>query len=121
MADLVDQKIRVLYDRYKDRDYAANAQKEVEEIRRKAYLIGFATSAVAFAGNEFVRLTMRSPFFKLKAWNVLFWVAGPQILSQYYYRELVNERIDNMWRVHQNRVDNGLGGTYTSSNVYGDK
>ena len=34
----MDKKLSVLFDRYKDRDFAANAYKEVEEIRRKASL-----------------------------------------------------------------------------------
>ncbi len=57
---LIDQKIRVLYDRYKDREFAASAQKEVEDIRKRALLVGAASSAVAFIGNEAIRLTMRT-------------------------------------------------------------
>lgn len=34
----VDKKLSVLFDRYKDKDFARNAAKEVEEIRRKALL-----------------------------------------------------------------------------------
>jgi hypothetical protein len=38
----------------------ANAQKEVEEIRRKAYYTGAAITAAGFAINEATRLTMRN-------------------------------------------------------------
>lgn len=50
----------MIYDKYRDRDFAANAQKEVEEIRRRALLVGGVTTGGAFLLNEFTRLTMRS-------------------------------------------------------------
>ncbi len=56
----IDSKISAIYDNYKDRDFAANAQKEVEDIRRKSFLVGATTSALAFVGNEFIRLSMRT-------------------------------------------------------------
>jgi predicted GNAT family N-acyltransferase len=57
---LVDQKIKVLYDKYRDRDIAKNAQKEVEQIRKKAFYAGAISTGAIFVGNELVRLTMRS-------------------------------------------------------------
>jgi hypothetical protein len=66
-SHLVDKKLSVIYDRYRDADFASNAQKEVEQIRRKALLVGAVSSGAAFFLNEVTRLTMRSPFFKLKA------------------------------------------------------
>lgn len=60
LSSSVDQKLKVLYDRYQDRDFAANATKEVEQIRRKALYTGALISGVAFVGNEATRLTMRS-------------------------------------------------------------
>ena len=65
-SNLIDSKLEVLYDRYKDRHFAKNAQKEVEEIRRKSFLVGLTTSGLAFFGNEFIRLTMRSRIITLK-------------------------------------------------------
>lgn len=59
-SQLVDQKLSTLFDRYKDRDFVANAQKEVEEIRKKALYIGVGITGSAFFLNEVVRLTKRS-------------------------------------------------------------
>ena len=64
-GNLIDQKLSILYDRYKDRDFAANAQKEVEDIRKKAVFYGAAASGAAFFANEAARLTMRSRKFKI--------------------------------------------------------
>lgn len=58
--NLVDQKISVLYDKYKDFDFVATAQKEVEDIRRSALLTGALITGGIFIGNEAARLTMRS-------------------------------------------------------------
>lgn len=62
-TDTVDQKLQVLFDRYKDSHYVKNAQQEVEDIRRKANYIGAAASGLAFAANEAIRLTKRSRKF----------------------------------------------------------
>ena len=61
--EVVDKKIQVIFDNYKDNIYAKNAQQEVEELRRKAVKLGGGISAVAFVGNEVARLTMRSRKF----------------------------------------------------------
>jgi exonuclease I len=57
---LIDKKLSVLFDKYRDRDFAANAQKEVEEIRRRALTVGGVTTGAAFVLNELTRLSMRS-------------------------------------------------------------
>lgn len=57
---LIDKKLSVLFDRYRDRDFAANAQKEVEEIRKRALTVGGVTTGAAFVLNELTRLSMRS-------------------------------------------------------------
>jgi hypothetical protein len=38
---------------------------------------------------------------------VLFWLVAPTIASKYYYDCSIHERIDNLWRIHINRVDKG--------------
>ena len=57
---VVDRKIQILYDNYKDSVYAKNAQQEVEGLRRKAVQVGAGITTVAFLGNEAARLSMRS-------------------------------------------------------------
>jgi len=37
---------------------------------------------MAFVGNEVARLSMRSPLFKLKAQNVLFWLVAPSFMAK---------------------------------------
>ena len=61
--EVVDKKIQVIFDNYKDNYYAKNAQQEVEVLRRKAVKLGAGISTVAFVGNEMARLTMRSRKF----------------------------------------------------------
>ena len=58
--EVVDKKIKVLYDNYKDNLYAKNAQQEVEGLRRNAVQLGAGITTLAFIGNEAARLTMRS-------------------------------------------------------------
>lgn len=57
---VVDKKIEVIYDNYRDSLYAQNAQQEIEGLRRTATYKGAGITAAAFIGNEFARLTMRS-------------------------------------------------------------
>lgn len=69
---VVDKKIQVIYDNYRDNLYAKNAQQEVEAIRRKATYTGAGITAAAFIGNEVSRLTLRSrkyPQFSHLAWQ----------------------------------------------------
>ena len=56
----IDKKLAILYDKYRDRDFANNAQKEVEDIRKRALNVGAATTIGAFVLNEESRLSMRS-------------------------------------------------------------
>lgn len=68
-----------------------------------------------------MRLTKRSPLFKLKIQNVALWLIAPTAASKYYYDNHIHERIDSLWKIHTNRVDRGLGATYSPTNIYNDK
>jgi len=46
---------------------------------------------------------------------------APTAVSKIYYDCHIHERIDNMWRIHMNRVDKGLDGTYKEHGIYEDK
>ena len=63
--EVVDKKIRVIYDNYRDSLYAKNAQQEVEGLRRSAVYLGAGISTVAFLGNEAARLAMRSRKYRI--------------------------------------------------------
>ncbi len=52
---------------------------------------------------------------------MLFWLFAPTVASKYYFDCHIHERIDGLWRIHQNRVDKGLGGTFKSTGVYDNK
>ena len=56
----IDKKLAILYEKYRDRDFANNAQKEVEDIRKRALNVGAITTFGAFVLNEVSRLSMRS-------------------------------------------------------------
>lgn len=77
-ASLTDRKLSILFDKYRDRDFANNAQKEVEDIRRRALKVGAITTGSAFVLNEFARLTMRSRKWPWK--ESLFELINPNIL-----------------------------------------
>jgi hypothetical protein len=66
-----DKKLRVIFDNYNDNLYAKNAQQEVEAMRTNSKYLGAGITTAAFVANEFARLSMRSPLFKLKLVNVL--------------------------------------------------
>ena len=70
--EIVDKKIQVIFDNYKDSLYAKNAQEEVEQLRRKAIKLGAGISTVAFVGNEMARLTMRSRKFYFILTSIFF-------------------------------------------------
>lgn len=73
-SQLIDKKLSILYDRYKDRDFVANAQKEVEDIRKRALLVGAVTSGSAFVLNEVSRLTMRSRKYRFANPDISFFI-----------------------------------------------
>ena len=61
---VVDQKAKILFDKYYDSEFVCTTQREVEDIRNRATTIGIFTSFAAFGLNEVARLTMRSRKFK---------------------------------------------------------
>jgi hypothetical protein len=56
--------------------------------------------------------------FKLKLWNVAFWLIVPTYMSKQAYQNEVDKRIGNMWRTHRNRTDKGLGSTFRESGYH---
>ena len=115
---LVDKKIEVLYDNYRDNLYAKNAQQEVEAMRRKATYTGASITAAAFISNEVARLSLRSPLFKLKVQNVALVLLLPTYFARRAYGDDIEKRLANMWRTHKNRVDRGLTGTYKAHGIH---
>ena len=57
-------------------------------------------------------------FFKLKAQNVLFWALAPTIFFRYTYSQTIDDRVNNLWRIHQNRESRGMGGTFNKAGYY---
>jgi len=56
--------------------------------------------------------------FKLKLQNVVLVLAAPTYMSKVAYQKEVDKRIENLWRVHKNRTDKGLGGSYKTSGFH---
>ena len=70
-------------------------------------------------------LTIVSPlpflaFFKLKPQNVAFWAVAPTLICRYAYGQSLDDRVDNLWRIHQNREKRGMGGSFQKSGFYAD-
>ena len=59
--------------------------------------------------------------FKLRVQNVAFWAIAPTMLWRYSYNQSIDDRIDNLWRIHKNRQEKGLGGTGQKSGIYKDE
>lgn len=59
--------------------------------------------------------------FKLKIQNVLLAAIVPTVASKYYYENEIHERVDQLWRIHRNRVDRGLGSTADPRKFYENK
>ena len=49
-----------------------------------------------------------------------FFALAPSMISRYAYQSAINDRVDNLWRIHQNRNKNGLGPTKTKSGFYSE-
>jgi len=60
MTTLIDRKVNVIFDKYRDNHYAYTASEDVEAIRKKALNTGAAITTFAFLANEFVRVSFRS-------------------------------------------------------------
>lgn len=56
--------------------------------------------------------------FKLKPQNVVFWLAAPMIACKAMSNSQIDERVDQMWKIHENRLRQGLGGTFQKTGVY---
>lgn len=91
--------------------------KEVEEIRRTATTVGFFASAGVLALNEVCRLSIRAPLFKLSMLSVPLVLIAPTMIARYAYNNQIDDRVDNLWRIHRNREDAGMGGTYTPTRI----
>ena len=53
--------------------------------------------------------------FKLRIHNVAAVVLIPTLMARAAYNEQINARIENMWRSHKNRVDKGMGATFSKT------
>jgi hypothetical protein len=65
MSTLVDKKVNVIFDKYRDNHYAYTASEDVEAIRKRAVNTGAAITTIAFISNEFVRMSFRSRKFPI--------------------------------------------------------
>lgn len=83
-------------------------------MRTRAAKVGAGITTGAFVANEIARVTLRSPFFKIKIQNVAAVLLLPTFFAKQAYDNDVEKRIENLWRVHKNRVDRGMGGTWRS-------
>ena len=107
-----------IYANYYDNEHCASAASDVEALRKRAERLGLIVSLSAFALNEVARLTLRSPMFKLRLQNVLFWAAAPTLIARYTYNQVAVERIEKIWKVHENREKQGLGGTASATGMH---
>lgn len=60
MSCATNQRLQTLYEKYHDQEFAANATKEVEQMRQNAFNSGVFVTAFAFGANELARMTLRT-------------------------------------------------------------
>ena len=53
--------------------------------------------------------------FKVNPFNTAFVLLAPTLIAKQVLNQNIDQRIENMWRTHKNRVDRGLGATYQGS------
>lgn len=111
----------MLWKNYRNYGIVNSAQREVENIRRRALYTGLGTTSALLFANEFARLTMRSPLFKLKPLNALAVLFVPTFAARSAYDCEIHERIDNLWRIHENRSKKGLEPTADNANRWAMK
>lgn len=132
-AAVQNKKIQIVYDNYRDSLYAKNAQQEVEAMRTKATKLGAGITTAGFVANEIARVSLRSrkysikvlfrliahlmaiALFKIKAQNVVALLLLPTFFARQAYESDIEKRIEDVWRVHKNRVDRGLGPTWSKT------
>jgi hypothetical protein len=73
-------------------------------MRRRADTIGVVTTLAIFGVNTATRFTMRSPMFKMTIPNIVLFSVAPIMLSRYFSNPNEEDRISNLWRIHENRV-----------------
>ena len=61
---------------------------------------------------------MIAAIFKLKVQNVAFFAVAPSLMARYSYSSDISDRVDNLWRIHENRQKKGLGGTKQATGLY---
>lgn len=49
---------------------------------------------------------------------MLFWAIAPTMIARFSYTQAMNDRVDNLWRIHENRQEQGLPGTYHSTGYH---
>ena len=57
---IVDRKVSILFENYRDKAYAKDAQREIEDIRNRASNVGLGMTTGAFILNEAVRMSSRT-------------------------------------------------------------
>ena len=56
--------------------------------------------------------------FKLKLQNVVFWAIAPSVFINYSYSQSIDDRVDNIWRIHENREKRNMGDTVSKTGFY---
>lgn len=118
---MTDAKVQTLYDKYRDSGNVAHLSERVEQLRKKAVLVGAGATLSFLFINETVRFAFRSPLIKLKPISALVVILGPTAFAKYLANNDIDADVRNLWRIHKTREENGLGGTFRPSGEYYDK
>lgn len=114
-----NEKVRILFDNYRENKHVSVAQEEIESSRSRGRAFALASSIGIVYLNERRRLYKGNRYFNLIGPGILL-VFAPFLFSNAWVKYYETNRIHDAWRVHKNRVDKGLGGTYaTSGNHHG--
>lgn len=120
-SSAVDSKVATLWNNYRDNAIIQELPQEVEELRRRALFVGVGVTGGILFANEAARFISRSPLFKLNPINAALVLAAPTIAAKYAMSAEIEGKLENLWRIHENREEQGLEGTYQKDGIYTDK
>lgn len=115
---MTDAKIATLYENYQQYGSVKYLPEKVENMRKRAVLLGAGTSFAIFFANEVSRFSMRSPIFRLRPIPILLVALVPTAFFKYGANEYIEKEVTKFWNIHKFREENGLGGSYLPSGLY---
>jgi hypothetical protein len=116
-----DEKLDILYDNYKENLHISAAGEEISAFRNQTRAFSLATTLSVFYLNERRRMVKGNRYFNLIGVFPIITLVVPGLFFGLLRNKYEDRRLKDSWRVHRNRMDKGLGGTYSGSGWHDGK